>query len=186
MAVLPVLAVASAVVGAAATLEQGAAAKNAADYQAQVARNNATVAEQQAQYAMQAGQAAAENQSRKGAAQIGHIKVAQAASGVDVNSGSALDVQTGQREVNQLDSETVLSNAQLHAYGYRTQATNFQSEGQLDEMKGQQAEEGSYLKAGGDLLSSASGISGKWTGGSSNIGNSIFGGGSPSGYGTGA
>ncbi len=175
MAVLPVLAIASAGISAIGTLESGAASKNAADYQAQVARNNATVAEQNAEYATAAGQQAAANQSRKGAAQIGQIKVNQAASGVDVNSGSAEDVQVGQREVNQLDSETVLNNAQLHAYGYRTQATNFQSEAQLDEMKGQQAQEGSYLKAGGDLLSSASGISGKWTGGSSSSG----GGGNP-------
>ena len=183
---MTVLAAASAGLNAIGTLESGAAAKNAADYQAQVAANNAVIAEQNAEYATKAGQAAAENQSRKGAAQGGQIKVAQAAGGIDVNSGSAEDVQIGQREVNQLDTETVLSNAQLHAYGYRSQAANFKAESQLDTMKGDQAEEASYMKAGSDLLSSASGISGKWTGGSGGIGNSIFGGGSPSGYGTGS
>jgi len=162
---MTVLAAASAAVSAIGSIEGGYAAQNAADYQAQVARNNAQIAEQNAVYATQAGRAAAENQSRKGAAQVGQIKVAQAAGGVDVNSGSAEDVQVGQREVNQLDTETVLNNAQLHAYGYRTQATNFQAEANLDTMKGEQAVEGAYLKAGGDLLSSASGISGKWTGG---------------------
>lgn len=164
MAVVPALMVASAVVGAAGSISSGIAAKNAADYQAAVANNNATIAQQNAEYAMKAGYAQAENQSRKGAANLGRIKTAQAASGVDVNSGSALDVQEGQRETNQLDTETVLNNAQLHAYGYRTQATNFEAESKLDTMKGEAAQTASYFKAGGDLLSSASSIGGKWTG----------------------
>lgn len=164
MAVVPALMVASAVVGAAGSISSGMAAKNAADYQAQVASNNATVAAQNAEYALKAGSAQAENQSRKGAANLGRIKTAIAAGGVDVNSGSALDTQVGQRETNQLDTETVMNNAQLQAYGYRTQQTNFEAESKLDTMKGEAAEKSAYLKAGGDLLSSASSIGGKWTG----------------------
>lgn len=169
-AAVPLL-IASTAVAVVGALESGAAAKNAADYQSAVANNNAQIAKQNADYALQAGQVSAENQSRKGAAQIGHIKTAQAASGVNVNSGSALEVQAGQRETNQLDTETVLNNAQLHAYGYRTQATNFEAEAKLDTMKGEQAQEASYFKAGSDILSGASGISGKWTGAPSSAGS---------------
>lgn len=164
MAVVPALMVASAAVAAVGAVSSGIASKNAADYQAQVANNNAIVAQQNAEYALKAGSAQAENQSRKGAANLGRIKTAIAAGGVDVNSGSALDTQVGQRETNQLDTETVLNNAQLQAYGYRTQQTNFESEAKLDTMKGEAAETSGYLKAGGDLLSSASSIGGKWTG----------------------
>lgn len=173
------LAVAATAVSAIGAVEGGVASKNAADYQSAVASNNSTIAQQNATYAMESGEAQAANQSRKGAAQVGKMKTSIAANGVDVNSGSAVDVVAGQRETNQLDTETVLNNSELQAYGYRTQATNFQAQSQLDTMQGEQAEEAGYLKAGGDILSGASGVGGKWSG----IGSSLMGGGSPSGYG---
>ena len=161
-------------ISAVSSVTSGIANSNAAQYQASVARNNATIAQQNAVRAEQAGAAQAENESRKGASKLAKIKVAQAASGVDVNTGSAVDVQAGQRETDQLDAETVMQNAQLHAYGYRTQASNFQSEAQLDEMKGEQAKTAGYLGAAGGLLSSASSIGSKWGG------SSTWGGGAPS------
>ncbi len=71
---------------AVSTIAGGIAAQNAANYTAQVARNNSVVAEQNAVRAEQAGYAAAENESRKGAAELARIKVTQAASGIDVNN----------------------------------------------------------------------------------------------------
>lgn len=187
MAFAPLLAVAATGLSAVGAVEGGIASKNAADYQAQVSANNATIANQNADYAIESGQAQAANQSRKGAANVGQIKVKQAASGVDVNSGSAADVRVGQRETNQLDTETVLNNSELQAYGYRSQSTNFEAQSQLDTMQGEQAEEAGYLKAGGDILSGASGVGGKWTGlTNNNLGSSLMGGGSPSGYGSGS
>jgi hypothetical protein len=46
---------------------------------------------------------------------------AQAASGVDVNTGFAATVQESQRELSKLESETTLSDAELQAWGYRNQ-----------------------------------------------------------------
>jgi hypothetical protein len=128
-----------------------------------VARNNATIAQQNAVRAEQAGYAAAENQSRQGAAQLGKVKVSQAASGIDVNTGSAVDVQAGERETNQLNTETVFQNDLMKAYGYRVNAENFQAESQLDTAKAEEAVPASVLSASGGLLSSASGIGGKWS-----------------------
>jgi hypothetical protein len=124
-------------------------------YSAQVARNNATIASQNAQYAREAGQEQATIESMKGAAQLGKIKAAQAASGIDVNTGSAVDVQAGQREENQLDTETVLNNAELSAYGYTTQAQNYQTQASQDEW-------GGIFSGLGTALSKASGVS--WPG----------------------
>lgn len=169
----PYLAMAGAGLQAVSSISGGVAASNAANYQAAVARNNATIAQQNAVRAEQAGAAAAENESRKGASKVAKIKVAQAASGVDVNTGTAVDVQAGQRETNQLDTETVFQNSMLHAYGYRTQAQNFESEARLDEMKGEAAKTAGYLGAAGSLLSNASSIGGKWGGGAT------WGGGAP-------
>lgn len=127
-----------------------------------------------------------QTQSLKGAAQGGKIKASQAANGIDVNTGSAVDVQTGAREANELDSETVLNNAQLSAYGYRSQQTGFTAEAGLDKNKAEEAPIAGDLNAAGGLLSSASSIGGKfggggnWAGGSSpavnnfNSGNPVY------------
>jgi hypothetical protein len=181
-AAAPFLAVAGAATTAVSTVAGGIATQNAANYQAAVANNNEIVAKQNAVHAEQAGEVAAESQSLKGAAELGKVKVAQAANGIDVNSGSALDVQEGERETNQLDTETVFQNNIMQAYGYRVNAENFQSEAQLDTAKADEAVPASVLSATGGLLSSASSIGGKWSGSA----NSLFGGGSPSGYGTGS
>ena len=180
-AAAPFLAMAGAGVSAVGTVAGGIATQNASNYQAAVANNNAIVAQQNATRAEQAGSAAAENQSLKGSAELAKVKVAQAANGVDVNSGSALDVQVGERETNQLDTETVFQNDLMKAYGYRVNAENFHSEAELDTAKADEAVPASVLSATGGLLSSASSIGGKWSG--SVNANSLFGGGSPSGYG---
>lgn len=169
MAFVPALAIGGAAISAIGAITGGIANKNNASYQATVAANNATIAQQNATYAEQAGVAATENEGRKGAAAQGKLKTTQAASGVDVNTGTAVDVQTGERETNQLDTETVMSNAELKAYGYRTQATGFEAESALDEAKANQALPGAALSATGGLLSSASSLPSKWSGGIPNI-----------------
>jgi hypothetical protein len=138
-------------------IEGGLATKNASNYAAQVAANNAAIATQNADYTEKSGRVQAEAVSLKGAAQAGKIKAGQAASGVDVNTGSAADVQESQREVSKVDTETSLSNAELQAYGYRTQATNFEAQSELDKAEAKQGEEAGYIGAAGDLLSAAKG-----------------------------
>lgn len=146
--------------------------QSSSTYQAQVAKNNELIANQNADYAEEAGTAQAQAVALKGRAVGGRIKANQAASGIDVNTGSAVDVQEAQHEGAQLDTETVLNNADLKAYGYRSQGANFAAESTLDTLTAGQAgraassaETGGYLKAAGGLLSSAGSIGGKWSGG---------------------
>ena len=113
-------------------VEQGQATAEAANYQAQVARNNELIANQNAAYSIQAGQAKAAATSLQGAQTMGKIKAGQAASGIDVNTGSAVGVQTSEREVSKLDTATVLNNAELEAYGYRTQAAGYGAQAGLE------------------------------------------------------
>lgn len=157
-------AVLGAVVSAVGTIGAGQAAAANANYQAQVAQNNATIANQNAQHALEAGQANAEQKSLQGAAQIGAIKADEAANGVDVNSGSALDVQTSQRELNKLGTLNTENAAQLTAYGYRAQASQYLAQAQLDQTEANQASDSSYLSAAGSLLGGASSIGTKFGG----------------------
>ena len=170
-------AVAGTALSAYGSYEAGQAQKGEATYQAAVARNNEQIANQNANYAEQAGRAKAEAQGLKGAATGGHLKASQAASGIEVNTGSAVDTQVSQREGAQLDTETVMSNSNLQAYGYRTQATNFEAEAGLKDTEAAQAETAGDIGAVSSLLSGASGTAFKW--------QQAYGGGGGSGAATG-
>ena len=144
------------------TVEGGQATANAANYSAQVARNNAAIANQNADYAIAAGQQKAATESLKNAATMGKIKANQAASGIDVNTGSAAKVQESAREVGALDTATVLNNAELTAYGYRSNATSFTAQAGLDTLEAEQAPLGADIGAVGTGLSQVSSLGSKW------------------------
>lgn len=145
----PILGLVGAGASALGTFESG-------QFQGQVAKNNARIAENNAEYAREAGQTQAAAASRKGAAEGAAIRTGLAANGVDVNTGSAADVQAGQRETSKLDVETVLNNAELQAYGYTTQAANERAQAKQDVIGGD-------LGAAGSLLSNASSIGWRWS-----------------------
>jgi hypothetical protein len=136
----------------------GQAQKNALNYQAQVAQNNAITAQNMAQNASEAAQAKAAAVGMKEAEVGGQIKAAQAAGGVDVNTGSNKAVQISQRELGKLDTLTTQSNEELKAYGFRTQATNFQAQGGLYRYEAPKAALGADLGAIGQFTGSAA----KW------------------------
>ena len=151
------LATASLVAGLAGGAVSGAGALYGGFSHAAQASYMAEVAKRNADYAMQAGQAEAQAVSLKNASRLGKITTQQAAGNVDVNTGSAVKVRASQREVGQLDTETVLNNAALKAWGYRTQAA-------LEENVAQEAPIAGGLEATGDMLSAASSVGTKWAG----------------------
>lgn len=169
MAFVPLLAVAGAAISAVGTISSAEASANSAHYGAAVARNNAIVANQNSDYAIASGLQKAETEGLKGASTLGKIKAGQAANNVDVNTGSANDVQVGSREASELDSETVLNNAQLSAFGYRSQATGFEAESKLKDSEADSDITSGFLKAGGGLLGSASSLPGGWSGGGGTV-----------------
>ena len=117
-AAAPLLGTIGAVTSAAGTVLGGIAQGNAASYQAQVAQNNATIARQNATYSIEAGEAKEQQVGLQAAEQGGIVKTALAANNVDVNTGSAKNVEVGQRETGALSQETTASDAELKAYGY--------------------------------------------------------------------
>lgn len=156
------LALGSAAIGAVGTLSGASARSSEANYQAQIARNNAIIEQRNATQEIQAGEQQATTQGLKNAAQLGKIKTQQAASGLDVNSGSAVDVRKGQAEVGALDTLTTLHNSIVKAYGYNAQASTDTAQAGLDTMGAQNDLIGGGLAAAGGLLGSASSLSTKW------------------------
>jgi hypothetical protein len=124
--------VAGAGVGVVGAIHSANAASQAAAYNQQIANQNAQVAKNNATYAAQAGDVQAGQAQQKTRAEVGALKASEAAAGVDVNSGSAVDVRSSARDLGELSAITVQSNAAREAYGYRTQAVGFENQGTLD------------------------------------------------------
>lgn len=147
-----VTSIASAGIGALGAIRSADASSSAASYNAEVAANNATIAQQNATWAGQAGEQQAAMQEQKTRATVGAIQASQAAGGVDVNSGSAVDVRSSAAQLGELDAITIRSNAARQAYGYNVQAAGDTSQSQLDRFQASQDTTGGYINAGSTLL----------------------------------
>lgn len=147
----------------------GIASGNAANYQAQVASNNRTIAQQNAGYSAAASSVRTEEQGEKSAAQLGHVRTGLATNNIDVNSGSAADVQTSQRRIGALDTASVAGQGARQVYGYETQASNYQAQANLDRSEANNDYVGGILKGVGDTADSVSSLpdSFSWMGGNS-------------------
>lgn len=137
---------------AAGQQEQGQAQAQADRYNAGIAQINEQIAKQNASYAGAAGEEQAGISEMRTRAQEGSIKAGQAAKGVDVNSGSAVDVQASEAAIGKLDAMTIRSNAAREAYGYQTQAVNQEAQQKLDEYAASQDIEAGNIASEGTLL----------------------------------
>lgn len=138
--------------------EQASANADAYRYQSQVAENNKILAQQNAKTAEAEGAAKSAVQGLQAKAKLGGILAAQSASGVDVNSGSAVDVRTSQSELNQMDALTIRADAARKAYGYETQANSFGAQSTLDTASADSAGTAGDFAIGSTLLSGASSL----------------------------
>lgn len=136
---IPFIMAASAVVGAIGAIQQGKAAKSAADYNAAINMQNADISRRDA--AMQAQQIDRQNYMR-----LGSIRAAQGKSGGMAGEGSVLDVLGDVAAQGELDKQYAIYQGEQKARGYTNTAN-------LDTFSGKQAQKAGYLKAGTELLS---------------------------------
>lgn len=118
-------------------LNQGQQAKDAANYNAQVANNNAIASRQQAE-------ANAAAQQRRARQQIGAARAGYGASGITME-GSAMDILESSAAMAELDRQNILYGGEIKSQGYQSTAG-------LELMRGENAETGSYFSAGSALL----------------------------------
>lgn len=149
-------------IGAVGAMQASDARASAATYQAQVAENNAKIAKQNAGFEIESGEIAAANQGLKTRAVVGTEKASQAASGIDVTKGSAVDVRKGTETMGLLDAITIRSNAARRAYGYQVAETSDVAQGGLLRSQAKQEKIAGPLTAAGTLLSAASTVGGNY------------------------
>jgi coproporphyrinogen III oxidase-like Fe-S oxidoreductase len=116
---------------------QEATAENQSNaYNAQIARNNQAIMEQNAQVeearaaqAVAAGQLEEKTFRQRADLVKGEQRAGFAASGVLVDSGSALDVAVDTAELTELDALTIRHNTALQEYDLKARARNLRQEG---------------------------------------------------------
>lgn len=152
----------SGLAGAGSSLMGGNATAAADRYQAQVAQNNAARSAQAADVVQQQGQVQAQSYYQQGDQRMAAARAGYGASGVDVNSGSALDAQSSIARTTAQNVNAVGYDADVQAVGYRNQAANYQTQAGLDLASARQAKTAGLLGAASSLIGSASAVSSKW------------------------
>lgn len=127
----PVLEGAGMVTAAASAYAKSAADRAAYDTQATVADNNSALAKLQASDAIQRGQTAEVNSELKTRQLQGHQAAMMAANGVDLSSGSPLNILSDTEFMGANDAGVIARNAAREAWGYNVQAQNYSSNANL-------------------------------------------------------
>jgi hypothetical protein len=135
---IPFIMAAGAAMSAVSAIKQGKAAKAAAEFNANMARQNAGLAREQA--AKQTAQ-----HDREQFMRIGAIRAAQGKSG-GAAEGSVHDILADTAAQGELQRQEITYQGELKARGFENTAT-------LDEMQGKNASKQGVLKAGSELLS---------------------------------
>lgn len=154
----------SAGVGALGSIHTAEAQKKAADYQAQVDLNNQKLSSYYADTEAAKGASELSQQGQKAKQQMDLIRASQAASGVDVASGSSEDVRNSQEILNNLDALTIMSNTAQKVYGYEVGGVNAGNAAGLQRLSASQAPAEAALGASASVLSGVSGAANQYLG----------------------
>lgn len=127
-------------------------------YQAQIAKNNAAIAGQNVAWVADQGEIDATTQGMKTAAEVGSMKAKEAASGIDVNTGSAVDARAAAERLGVINALTVKSNAARTAWGYQVDQSNEEIQSALYKKAGAYATQAGKIGAGSTLLATAGSI----------------------------
>lgn len=146
---------AASTVGGVGQALQGSAAAQSAEYNAKIAANNAIIAKQNAASTIEEGQINSANSSEAARAKIGGILANQGASGVDVNSGSSVDVRSSAAQNGELNAINIRASAARQAYGYQSEAVNASAQEKMDKSESSMDELTGGINAGSTLLSGA-------------------------------
>jgi hypothetical protein len=125
------LALGSAAMSGVSTGMQANAQRQAAQYQSQVEANNAKLAGEQATSTIQAGQTASMQSGLQAAQVLGEQKAALGANGVNLGSGSAIDLLATSKYLNAADVSNITNNAARQAWGYNVDASSAAAQSRL-------------------------------------------------------
>ncbi len=135
------------------------ARRDQANYQAQVAKNNATIAEWKAEDAIDRGRKEKAQYQLKVNRLMGTQKSILAGQGFDFGD-DAIDILSDTAEIGALDSQRIKSNSEREAFGQRMAATNATAQSQL--LTTQASSESPFLAGASALFGGAASVADKW------------------------
>jgi len=147
-------------------MQQGIATLKQNYYQAGVARVNASIAEQNKEWSLNQGELQAQQYGIGAREKMGAIRAGLGASGLDVRTGSAADVQKSQDVLSHTDLATIRSNAAKVAYDYDVQALQYEDQAKLYEMAGTNAASAGQINAQASTVGTVANVASKWMQGS--------------------
>lgn len=140
---------------AAGSIKAGRAAKKAGEQEAQLREYNAQVAELNAQDALERGVIDEGRFRAHVRGVVGSQRTGFAGQGVDVASGSALDVQLDAEYLGELDAMQIRQNAMRESWGYKVEAHSLRLGAQQAREAGKAQATAAYLGAAGSLVGTA-------------------------------
>ena len=123
--------------------------------------------------ATQEGQVQQQQKANQEDVLIGQQKAGLAANGIDVGSGTAVDLLADTKAAGEFDQLTITNNAARTAQGFENQGINYQNQAVVNEQESAAALQGGELKADSALITGAGSVANSWynyTNGSSSFG----------------
>ena len=108
--------------------------KKGGAFSAAALRQNAMLARKQAEDAVKRGETNSMEAYSKGRSMLGSQRAAMAAQGIDINYGSAMDVQVDTSIATSMDMMMIRNNAAREAWGFNVQASDYENQAYLTEM----------------------------------------------------
>lgn len=156
----PYLMGASMLSSAVGAYQSAASQKSALQFQAQMADQNARLAELGAQFELMRGQKEKQRSRLKTAQLKSAQRTAMAANGIDLGEGTAVDILTTTDVMGEEDANVIEANAIRSAWGYRTQSGNARAEADVGRATARGINP--YASAGASLLGGAGKVASSW------------------------
>lgn len=134
------------------TLASAGAQYQSAQYGKAMAEQNAKLAEQQGLASLRQGALEQERIARRARQIQGQQRALYGASGVDISSGSPLEIQASTEYMAAQDKALVRYNAELKKWGFDVEAANYKAQAQQYGNMGKSAIVGGLLGAGSTIL----------------------------------
>lgn len=96
-----------------------------------IARQNAGIEEQRGRNSIELGRQQIEQLQQQGAQLESTQKNTMADNGIDVSTGSAIDILAGTRQLTNADVDTMRYNAALESWGHQVNATNYTNQANM-------------------------------------------------------
>lgn len=136
--------------------QQGRQSSAEAKFRSRVASNNAIIADQNAELALERGRAEARDVRLKTAQRIGSQRAQLAAMGFDVSEGTSIDILGDTAALGELDVLRVEADAENRARNFEIQAGGFESEATLGRFAAKGARRAGAFGAASTLITGAS------------------------------